>query len=210
MTWHFERKEPRGALLRPRLHPTPLFLLRLGHRRFRPSLALLRKLPLLRHVRPSRPPYSRLAAQGRERCRPAREVLNADVAHAECSVCCLRRIVSGRRFLFGLLVGLCPFCRLLIGVLCSLARNFIPVTSFIMRNAIPLLFRFLLRVIARSSCSGICFLSTGFPHGSKGCSMGAERVIKGCSARDHPNVIPICKQRRHLCRRSPFFYFKLI
>ena len=23
MTWHFERKEPRGALLRPRLHPTP-------------------------------------------------------------------------------------------------------------------------------------------------------------------------------------------
>ena len=160
--------------------------------------------PRVRHIR------LLLLKAAKDAAPPARCSMRVCVAHAECSVCCLRRIVSGMRFLFGLLVGLCPFCRLLIGVLCSLARNFIPVTSFIMRNAIPLLFRFLLRVIARSSCSGICFLSTGFPPCPKGCSMGAERVIKGCSARDHPNIIPICKQRRHLCRRSPFFYFKLI
>ncbi len=35
---------------------------------------------------PSRPSYSRHIALGRERCRPAREVLNASVAHAACGI----------------------------------------------------------------------------------------------------------------------------
>ena len=142
--------------------------------------------PRVRHIRVL------LLKAAKDAAPPARCSMRVCVAHAEYSVCCLRRIVSGRRFLFGLLVGLCPFCRLLIGVLCSLARNFIPFTSLVVADAIRILF------------------SSRFPPSPKGCSMGAKRVIKGCSARDHPNVIPICKQRRHLCRRSPFFYFKSI
>ena len=42
---------------------------------------------------PSRPSYSRLVAQCRKRCRPARDALNAGVAHAECmsiSADCIR------------------------------------------------------------------------------------------------------------------------
>ena len=35
-----------------------------------------------------------------------------------------------------------------------------------------------------------CQYSTWSPRGSKGCSMGSERVIKGCSAQDHPNLTP--------------------
>ena len=42
---------------------------------------------------------------------------------------------------------------------------------------------------------GICLFSTGSPRGPKGCSMGAERVIKGCSAQDHPNLIPIYSRK---------------
>lgn len=35
----------------------------------------------------SRPSYLCHVAQGRKRCRPARDALNADVAHAECIIC---------------------------------------------------------------------------------------------------------------------------
>ncbi len=48
----------------------------------------------LRHAPPHYP-----SPQGRQRCRPAREVLNAGVAHAECYLCQLRRMSSGMWFL---------------------------------------------------------------------------------------------------------------
>ena len=47
--------------------------------------------------------------------------------------------------------------------------------------------RFILFVVADAIRA---LFSTWFPPGSKGCSMGAERVIKGSSAQDHPNQTP--------------------
>ena len=45
--------------------------------------------------------------------------------------------------------------------------------------------------------------STGFPPYHKGCSMGAERVIKGCSAQDHPNVTPRIFQKSRVVYQFP-------
>ena len=72
-----------------------------------------------------------------------------------------------------------------------------------MRDCIP---RFILFVVADAMR---VLLSTWSPPYPKGCSMGAERVIKGCSAQNHPNVIPRYLLNHLSCRIENVIFYNL-